>query len=47
MAKTSKIVKNDERKALVARYRDRRKALLAIVKSPKSTDCLLYTSRCV
>lgn len=38
MAKTSKIVKNDERKALVARYRERRKALLAIVKSPKSTD---------
>ena len=38
MAKTSKMVKNAERKALVARYRDRRKALLAIVKSPKSTE---------
>jgi small subunit ribosomal protein S14 len=38
MAKTSKLVKNAERRVLVARYRDRRKALLAIVKSPKSTD---------
>jgi small subunit ribosomal protein S14 len=38
MAKTSKMVKNAERKQLVARYRERRKALLAIVKNPKSTD---------
>ena len=38
MAKTSKIVKNNERIALTAKYRERRKALLAIVKSPKSTD---------
>ncbi|MCC6318838.1 MAG: 30S ribosomal protein S14 [Gemmatimonadaceae bacterium] len=38
MAKTSKIVKNEERKALTARYREKRKALLAIVKNPKSTD---------
>ena len=38
MAKTSKVVKNNERKQLVARYRERRKALLAIVKNPKSTD---------
>jgi small subunit ribosomal protein S14 len=38
MAKTSKIVKNDERKVLQLRYRDRRKALVAIVKNPKSTE---------
>jgi small subunit ribosomal protein S14 len=38
MAKTSKIVKNEERKVLVARYRERRKALLAIVKNPSTTD---------
>ena len=38
MAKTSKIVKNEERKVLVARHAEKRKALLAIVKSPKSTD---------
>ena len=38
MAKTSKIVKNDERKALSARYREKRKALQAIVKNPKSTE---------
>ena len=31
MAKTSKIVKNEERKALTARYREKRKALKAIV----------------
>jgi len=38
MAKTSKIVKNEERKVLVARYADRRRALLAIIKSPKTTS---------
>jgi small subunit ribosomal protein S14 len=38
MAKTSKLVKNAERKALTAKYRDKRKALLAIVKNPKTTD---------
>ncbi|MBK6489909.1 MAG: 30S ribosomal protein S14 [Gemmatimonadetes bacterium] len=38
MAKTSKIVKNEERKVLVARYAEKRRALLAIVKSPKSTN---------
>lgn len=37
MAKTSMKVKNEERKALERRYRERRKALLAIVKDPKST----------
>ena len=38
MAKTSKIVKNEERKALTARYREKRKALKAIAQNPKSTD---------
>lgn len=38
MAKTSKIVKNEERKVLVARYADRRRALLVIIKSPKTTS---------
>ena len=38
MAKTSKIVKNEERKVLTARYREKRKALKAIVMNPKSTD---------
>ena len=38
MAKTSKLVKNAERKVLTAKYREKRKALLAIVKNPKTTD---------
>jgi small subunit ribosomal protein S14 len=38
MAKTSKIVKNDERKVLVSRYREKRKALLAIIKNPQTSD---------
>jgi small subunit ribosomal protein S14 len=38
MAKTSKIVKNDERKVLVNRYREKRKALLAIIKNPHTSD---------
>jgi small subunit ribosomal protein S14 len=38
MAKTSKIVKNEERKVLVARYAERRRALLATIKNPKTTD---------
>ena len=38
MAKTSKIVKNEERKVLVARYADRRRALRLIIKSPKTTN---------
>ena len=37
MAKTSKIVKNEERKVLVARYAEKRRALLAIIKNPKTT----------
>lgn len=38
MAKTSKIVKNDERKVLAARYREKRKALQATIRNPKTTD---------
>ncbi len=38
MAKTSKIVKNDERKELQLRYRERRKTLSAIIRNPRSTD---------
>jgi small subunit ribosomal protein S14 len=38
MAKTSKMVKNAERKALSAKYREKRKALQAIIKNPKTTD---------
>ncbi len=38
MAKTSKIVKNEERKVLVARYADKRRALQATIKNPKTTD---------
>lgn len=34
MAKTSKIVKNEERKVLVARHRAKREALLATIKNP-------------
>ena len=38
MAKTSKIVKNEERKVLAARYCVRREALRAIIRNPKSTE---------
>jgi small subunit ribosomal protein S14 len=38
MAKTSKIVKNDERVVLTARYREKRKQLQAIIRNPRSTD---------
>ena len=38
MAKTSKTVKNEERKVLVARYAEKRRALLAIIKNPKTGD---------
>ncbi|HMN09159.1 MAG TPA: 30S ribosomal protein S14 [Gemmatimonadaceae bacterium] len=38
MAKTSKIVKNEERKVLVARHAEKRRALLATIKNPKTTD---------
>ncbi len=37
MAKKSKIVKNDRRKELVERYRDRRAELTAIVKDPETS----------
>ncbi len=38
MAKTSKIKKNDQRKATVAKYAARRRELKAIIKNPKSTE---------
>ena len=38
MAKTSKIQKNDERRRIVAKYAERRKALKDIIRSSKSTD---------
>lgn len=37
MAKRSKIVKNDKRAAVVARYAERRAALKLIIKSPSSS----------
>jgi small subunit ribosomal protein S14 len=37
MAKKSKIVKNDQRRAIVARYAERRAELKEIIRSPKST----------
>lgn len=37
MAKKSKIVKNDQRRALVARYAQRRASLKEIIRSPRST----------
>jgi len=38
MAKTSKIVKNEERKAIVARYAEKRAALRAVVDSVTTSD---------
>jgi small subunit ribosomal protein S14 len=38
MAKTSKIVKNEERKAIVARYAEKRAALRAIIDSVTTSD---------
>ena len=38
MAKTSKTVKNDERRVIVARYAVKRAALKAVIQNPKSTD---------
>lgn len=38
MAKTSKVVKNEERKALVARYAERRAALKETIRSPQTSD---------
>jgi small subunit ribosomal protein S14 len=37
MAKKSKIVKNDQRRAIVARYAERRAELKEIIRSPAST----------
>ncbi len=37
MAKTSKINKNEQRKVLVAKYADRRRAIKAIIKDPKTS----------
>jgi len=37
MAKKSKVVKNDRRRMIVARYAERRAELKAIIKSPSST----------
>jgi small subunit ribosomal protein S14 len=37
MAKKSKIVKNDKRRAIVARYAERRAELKEIIRSPAST----------
>jgi small subunit ribosomal protein S14 len=38
VAKTSKIVKNDRRREIVARYAPRRAELKEIIRSPASTD---------
>jgi small subunit ribosomal protein S14 len=38
MAKRSKIVKNDRRRVIVARYAERRAELKEIIRSPGSTD---------
>ena len=37
MAKTSKLARNAQRQELVTRYADRRKALQAIIRNPKSS----------
>ena len=38
MAKKSKIAKNEQRKAMVARYAERRQELKRIISSPNSSD---------
>ncbi|MBL8151366.1 MAG: 30S ribosomal protein S14 [Blastocatellia bacterium] len=38
MAKTSKVVRNEQRKEIVARYAEKRKTLKEIIRNPKSTD---------
>lgn len=40
MAKKSKIVKNDQRRAVVARYAERRAELKRIIRSPETTVAL-------
>ena len=37
MAKTSKIVKNNERKVIIARYAERRAVLIKIIKDPEAS----------
>ena len=37
MAKTSKIAKNNQRRAIVARYAERRQALRAVIKDSRAT----------
>ena len=38
MAKTSKVVKNERRKEIVARYAERRAALKATIKNPQTSE---------
>ena len=38
MAKTSKVVKNERRKEIVARYAERRAALKATIRNPQTSD---------
>ena len=38
MAKTSKVVKNEKRKQIVARYAERRKALKETIRNPQTSD---------
>ena len=38
MAKTSKVVRNEERKEIVARYAERRAALKETIRSPQTSD---------
>lgn len=38
MAKKSKIVKNEQRRAMVARYAERRAELKEVIRSPSSTE---------
>jgi len=37
MAKTSKIAKNDKRKVIIERYRERRMELLTVIKNPEAS----------
>ena len=46
MAKKSKIVKNDRRRAIVARYAQRRAELKEIIRSPSSTGGQRAPARC-
>jgi len=46
MAKKSKIVKNDRRREIVARYAQRRAELKEIIRSPASTDERRAAAQC-